>query len=73
VAQRSELGNHRFIFERAGFTVNTYPYYDAATGGLKFDAMLAAIDALPARSIVLLHACCHNRPASISTKASGRS
>ena len=52
--------NHRFIFERAGFTVNTYPYYDEATGGLKFDAMLAAIDALPARSIVLLHACCHN-------------
>uniref|UniRef100_UPI003F662BD7 aminotransferase class I/II-fold pyridoxal phosphate-dependent enzyme n=1 Tax=Listeria monocytogenes TaxID=1639 RepID=UPI003F662BD7 len=27
--------NHRFIFERAGFTVNTYPYYDEATGGLK--------------------------------------
>ncbi len=52
--------NHRFIFERAGFAVNTYPYYDEATGGLKFDAMLAAIDALPARSLVLLHACCHN-------------
>ncbi|GAB3626656.1 aromatic amino acid aminotransferase [Pandoraea terrae] len=52
--------NHRFIFERAGFTVNTYPYYDEATGGLKFDAMLAAIDALPKRSVVLLHACCHN-------------
>ena len=34
--------------------MNTYPYYDEATGGLKFDAMLAAIDALPARSIVLL-------------------
>jgi aromatic-amino-acid transaminase len=52
--------NHRFIFERAGFTVNTYPYYDEATGGLKFDAMLAAIDALPKRSVVVLHACCHN-------------
>ncbi|RDU98856.1 aromatic amino acid transaminase [Trinickia dinghuensis] len=52
--------NHRFIFERAGFTVNTYPYYDDATGGLKFDAMLAAIDALEKRSIVVLHACCHN-------------
>lgn len=52
--------NHRFIFERAGFEVNTYPYYDEATGGLKFDAMLSAIDALPATSVVLLHACCHN-------------
>ncbi len=52
--------NHRSMFEGAGLTVHTYPYYDAATGGLKFDAMLAAIRALPARSIVLLHACCHN-------------
>jgi aromatic-amino-acid transaminase len=52
--------NHRFIFERAGFTVNTYPYYDEATGGLKFEAMLSAIDALPPKSVVLLHACCHN-------------
>ncbi|SAK44736.1 aromatic amino acid aminotransferase [Caballeronia pedi] len=52
--------NHRFIFERAGFTVGTYPYYDEATGGLKFDAMLSAIRDLPAKSVVLLHACCHN-------------
>jgi len=52
--------NHRFIFERAGFTVNTYPYYDEAMGGLKFEAMLSAIAALPPKSIVLLHACCHN-------------
>ncbi|MEK6668999.1 MAG: amino acid aminotransferase [Pseudomonadota bacterium] len=52
--------NHRAIFEGAGLQVNTYPYYDAATKGLKFDAMLAAIAALPAQSIVLLHACCHN-------------
>jgi len=52
--------NHRVVFERAGFTVNTYPYYDDATGGLKFDAMLDAISKLPQQSIVLLHACCHN-------------
>ena len=52
--------NHRAMFEGSGFTVNTYPYYDAATGGLKFDAILEAIRALPAKSIVLLHACCHN-------------
>jgi aromatic-amino-acid transaminase len=52
--------NHRSMFEGAGLTVNTYPYYDAATGGLKFDAMLAALARLPARSVVLLHACCHN-------------
>ncbi|HMC14937.1 MAG TPA: amino acid aminotransferase [Albitalea sp.] len=52
--------NHRAMFEGAGFKVNTYPYYDAATGGLNFDAMLAALRTVPAKSIVLLHACCHN-------------
>ena len=52
--------NHRAMFEGAGFQVNTYPYYDPATKGLKFDAMLAKFDSLPAKSIVLLHASCHN-------------
>jgi aromatic-amino-acid transaminase len=52
--------NHRAMFEGAGVTVNTYPYYDAASGGLKFDAMRQALAALPPRGIVLLHACCHN-------------
>ena len=52
--------NHRSMFEGSGFVVNTYPYHDADTGGLRFDAMLATLRALPTRSIVLLHACCHN-------------
>ncbi|MBA3588532.1 amino acid aminotransferase [Methylibium sp.] len=61
--------NHRAMFEGAGLTVNTYPYYDAGdaratpprpAGGLNFDAMLATLRTLAPRSIVLLHACCHN-------------
>lgn len=52
--------NHRAMFEGAGLKVHTYPYYDAATGGLDFDAMLDTLRGLPPRSIVLLHACCHN-------------
>jgi aromatic-amino-acid transaminase len=52
--------NHRAMFEGAGLKVQTYPYYDPATGGLKFDAMLDALRQLPPRSVVLLHACCHN-------------
>ena len=52
--------NHRAMFEGAGVTVNTYPYYDPATGGVRFADMLAAISALPPKSVVLLHACCHN-------------
>ena len=52
--------NHRAVFEGSGIEVKTYPYYDPATGGLRFDAMLAAIAQLPPQSVVLLHACCHN-------------
>ena len=52
--------NHRALFENAGFTVNAYPYYDAATHGVDFAAMLSTLARLPARSIVVLHACCHN-------------
>jgi aromatic-amino-acid transaminase len=52
--------NHRAIFEYAGFEVVTYPYYDATTRGLDFDALIAGLKALPAKTIVVLHACCHN-------------
>jgi len=52
--------NHRALFTRAGFTVQTYPYYDAATHGLDFDGLLAALQAAPARTVIVLHACCHN-------------
>ncbi|MBU6259686.1 MAG: aspartate/tyrosine/aromatic aminotransferase [Burkholderiales bacterium] len=52
--------NHRSMFEGAGIAVHSYPYYDAASGGLRFDALREQLDRLPARSIVLLHACCHN-------------
>jgi aromatic-amino-acid transaminase len=52
--------NHRSMFEGAGLAVHTYPYYDPASGGLRFDAMRDALAGLPRRSVVLLHACCHN-------------
>ncbi len=52
--------NHRALFEGAGFKVDTYPYYDAARHDVNFLAMAAALEKLPPRSIVVLHACCHN-------------
>ncbi len=52
--------NHIAIFAGAGFNVHTYPYFDEATRGVNFDAMLSSLKQLPARSIVLLHPCCHN-------------
>ena len=52
--------NHRALFEGAGFKVETYPYYDPATRGLDFAAMAGRLKTLPARSVVVLHVCCHN-------------
>jgi len=52
--------NHRALFEGAGFSVSTYPYYDAATHGVDFAAMASALDTAPAGAIVVLHVCCHN-------------
>ena len=52
--------NHRALFTQAGFEVDTYPYYDAQTRGVRFEAMLAALQAAAPGTIVALHACCHN-------------
>ncbi len=52
--------NHRALFESAGFPVQNYRYYDAASNGLNREGFLADLKALPERSVVVLHACCHN-------------
>ncbi len=52
--------NHRALFTNAGFQVEQYPYYDAATRSINFSGMLAALNAAEPNTIVVLHACCHN-------------
>jgi len=52
--------NHRALFESAGFPVQNYRYYDATSNGLNREGFLADLQALPERSVVVLHACCHN-------------
>ena len=52
--------NHRALFTNAGFTVETYAYYDAANRGIDFSGMLASLEAAAAGTIIVLHACCHN-------------
>jgi aromatic-amino-acid transaminase len=52
--------NHQMLFESAGFKVNSYPYYDPGSHGLDFSGMLEKLKSLPADSIIVLHACCHN-------------
>jgi aromatic-amino-acid transaminase len=52
--------NHRALFLQAGFEVDAYPYYDAERRGIRFDAMLTALQAAAQGTVVVLHACCHN-------------
>ena len=52
--------NHRALFEAAGFPVRNYRYYDAFSNGVNRGGLLEDLKNLPARSIVVLHACCHN-------------
>ena len=40
--------------------MQNYRYYDAASNGVNRAGLLEDLNALPARSIVVLHACCHN-------------
>lgn len=57
---RPSWENHRALFESAGFRVEEYAYYDQATRALDFAGMRQSLAAMPAGSIVVLHACCHN-------------
>jgi aromatic-amino-acid transaminase len=52
--------NHRGLFENAGFSVRAYPYYDSRTHDVDFGAMIETLKSLPAGTVVVLHACCHN-------------
>ena len=52
--------NHIAIFNGAGIESYFYPYFDAETNGVNVAAMLEKLNTLPAKSIVLLHPCCHN-------------
>jgi aspartate aminotransferase len=52
--------NHVPLLSGCGLKLERYPYYDPSTGGVNFDAMLGALEKLPARAVVLLHASCHN-------------
>jgi aspartate/tyrosine/aromatic aminotransferase len=52
--------NHKGIFTAALFEIKDYPYYNAATKDVDFDAMMGALERVPAGDIVLMHVCCHN-------------
>ena len=53
-------GNHNALLDLAGFKVGGYLYYDAANDGVDFDGMMQDLRALPPKTLVILHSCCHN-------------
>jgi len=52
--------NHPQIFAAAGVPTKSFPYFDAKDNRMSWDAMLAAIQKMPAGDVILLHGCCHN-------------
>jgi aspartate aminotransferase len=64
--------NHMPLLGGSGLKLEGYPYYDAATGGVSFEAMLAALEKLPQGAVVLLHASCHNPTGADLTEAQWR-
>lgn len=52
--------NHLPLIGGSGLRLAEYPYYDAGTHGVDFDAMIEAVGRMPAGDVVLLHGCCHN-------------
>jgi len=64
--------NHIPLLSGCGLKLERYPYFDPATGGVNFSAMVGALERLPARSVVLLHASCHNPTGADLTDAQWR-
>ncbi|QWD76617.1 aspartate/tyrosine/aromatic aminotransferase [Polynucleobacter sp. MWH-UH24A] len=60
--------NHRGIFEAAGYPVLDYTYFDPKTRGVDFDGMVKSLESFPAKTLVILHACCHNPTGADLTK-----
>ena len=52
--------NHIPLIGGAGLQLAEYPYFDAGSGGVDFDAMVDTLSKVGPGDLVLLHGCCHN-------------
>jgi aromatic-amino-acid transaminase len=52
--------NHLSILKHMNIEHVPYRYFDAETGGVNFDGMMADLANVKAGDVVLLHGCCHN-------------
>ncbi len=52
--------NHRGVFAGCQLRIDSYPYYDAKSHSIPFDALCAFLEKREIGSVILLHASCHN-------------
>ena len=52
--------NHVPLLGEAGINLREFPYYDGASKGIRFDAMVDALGDAAEGDLILLHGCCHN-------------
>jgi aromatic-amino-acid transaminase len=52
--------NHGPLIGCAGLEMIDVPYYSKATGEIRFDEMMSALQQARAGDLLLLHGCCHN-------------
>jgi len=52
--------NHPPIIRSANLEIVEYPYYERGQGAIRFEDMIAALEAGEPGDIALLHGCCHN-------------
>lgn len=52
--------NHPVLLKASGHELVVYPYYDLATGALRFDEMMACLAGMTSADTLLVHGCCHN-------------
>jgi aromatic-amino-acid transaminase len=52
--------NHGPLIASAGVEMIDYPYYEKASGAIRFDEMMSALRDTRAGDLILLHGCCHN-------------
>jgi aspartate/tyrosine/aromatic aminotransferase len=52
--------NHVPVMRAAGLQIREYPYFDAASGTVRFADMMSALATAKSGDVVLLHGCCHN-------------
>jgi aspartate/tyrosine/aromatic aminotransferase len=52
--------NHVPVMRAAGLQIREYPYFDAASGTVRFADMMSALATAKSGDVVLLPGCCHN-------------